>query len=92
MTSYNFVNGIPASQNAELIQGILREEWGYEGLITSDWHTHKEHVLEVKAGNDIKMPIGEPDKLLEALQDGSLTQEELAISVKRLLETILWIE
>lgn len=92
MTSYNMVNGISASQNAELIQGILREEWGYEGLVTSDWHTHKEHVLEVKAGNDIKMPIGEPDKLLEALQDGSLTQEELAISVKRLLETILWLE
>ena len=92
MTSYNSVNGIPASQNAELIQGILREEWGYEGLITSDWRTYKEHVFEVKAGNDIKMPIGEPDKLLEALQDGLLTHEELAISVKRLLETILWLE
>ena len=92
MTSYNLVNGIPASQNAELIQGILREEWGYQGLVTSDWVTYKEHTLEVKSGNDIKMPLGEPDKLLEALQDGSLTREELAISVKRLLEMILWLE
>ena len=92
MTSYNLVNGIPASQNAELIQGILRKEWGYEGLVTSDWVTYKEHALEVKAGNDIKMPVGEPDKLLEALQDGSLMREELSISVKRLLEMILWLE
>ena len=92
MTSYNLVNGIPASQNVELIQGILREEWGYEGLVTSDWVTYKEHVLEVKAGNDIKMPVGEPDMLLEALNDGSLTREELALSVKRLLEMILWLE
>lgn len=92
MTSYNLVNGIPTSQNAELIQGILREEWGYKGLVTSDWITEKEHVLELKAGNDIKMPAGEPDKLLKALQDGLLTRKELAVSVKRLLEMFLWLE
>lgn len=92
MTSYNLINGVPASQNAELIQGILRGEWGYEGLVTSDWVTLKEHVLEVKAGNDIKMPVGEPNHLLKALVDGSLKREELAICVKRLLEIILWLE
>ena len=92
MTSYNIINGVPASQNVELIQGILRGEWGYEGLVTSDWVTLKEHVLEVKAGNDIKMPVGEPDHLLKALVDGSLKREELAICVKHLLEMILWLE
>ena len=51
-----------------------------------------EHALELKAGNDIKMPAGEPDKLMKALEDGLFTREELAISVKRLLEMILWIE
>lgn len=92
MTSYNIINGVPASQNAELLQGILRDEWGYEGLVTSDWVTHKEHVLEAKAGNDIKMPVGEPEKLLEALQNGTITREELAVCVKHLLEIILWLE
>ena len=92
MTSYNIVNGVAASQNAELLQGILRGEWGYEGLVTSDWVTLKDHVLEVKAGNDIKMPVGEPQNLMKALQDGSLKREELAICVKHLLEMILWLE
>jgi len=92
MTSYNIVNGVAASQNAELLQGILRGEWGYEGLVTSDWVTYKDHVLEVKAGNDIKMPVGESENLMNALADGSLKREELAICVKRLLEMILWLE
>jgi len=92
MTSYNLINGVPASQNAELLQGILRGEWGYEGLVTSDWVTYKDHVLEVKAGNDIKMPVGEPENLMNALADSSLKREELAICVKRLLEMILWLE
>lgn len=92
MTSYNIINGVPASENAELLQGILRGEWGYEGLVTSDWVTYKNPVLEVKAGNDIKMPVGEPDKLLSALANGSLKREELALCVKHLLELILWLE
>lgn len=92
MTSYNIVNGVAASQNAELLQGILRGEWGYEGLVTSDWVTLKDHVREVKAGNDIKMPVGEPQNLMKALQDGSLKREELAICVKHLLKIILWLE
>ena len=92
MTSYNFINGVAASQNAELLQGILRNEWGYQGLVTTDWRTKKDHVHEVLAGNDIKMPIGEPDELIKAIQSGLLTREEAAESVKRLLEIILWLE
>ena len=92
MTSYNIINGISASENAELIQGILRGEWGFEGMLTSDWENGKEHVKEVIAGNDIKMDKGEPDKLMEALKDGSLKREELAVCVKRILEMILWVE
>ena len=53
---------------------------------------HSYAVAAIKSGNDIKMPVGEPDKLLEALREGALTREELAISVKRLLEMILWLE
>lgn len=92
MTSYNIINGISASENAELIQGILRGEWGFDGMLTSDWENGKEHVKEVIAGNDIKMDKGEPDKLMEALNDGRLKREEIAVCVKRILEMILWVE
>lgn len=92
MTAYNPINGVHASENAELLQGILRNEWGFQGMVTSDWVNEKDHVKEVKAGNDIKMPLGEPEKLMEALQNGTLMREELAICVKRILEMFLWIE
>ncbi len=92
MTAYNPINGVHASENAELLQGILRNEWGFQGMVTSDWYNEKDHVKEVKAGNDIKMPLGEPEKLMEALQNGTLMREELAICVKRILEMFLWIE
>ena len=92
MTSYNIINGIAASEHTELIQGILRNEWGFDGMITSDWENGKSHIKEVIAGNDIKMDKGEPDKLMAALKDGSLKREELAVCVKRILEMILWAE
>ena len=92
MTAYNPINGIHASENIEMLQGILREEWGYKGIVTSDWVNEKDHVKEVKAGNDIKMPRGESEKLMNALQDGTLTREELGVCVKRILEMFLWIE
>lgn len=92
MTAYNPINGVHASENAELLQGILRKEWGFQGMVTSDWVNEKDHVKEVKAGNDIKMPLGEPEKLMAALQDGTLTREEVAVCVKRILEMFLWLE
>lgn len=75
-----------------LCQNVHSARSTSKDLITSDWETLKDHVTEIKAGNDIKMPVGEPDKLMEALQDGSLKREELAVSAKRLLEMILWLE
>lgn len=92
MTSYNLINSVRASENAELLTGILRNEWGYKGMITTDWLTFGLHENEIKAGNDIKMPLGHPDKLLAALQSGSLKKEELLVCVKRILEMILWLE
>jgi len=92
MTAYNPINGVHASENAELLSGILRQEWGFDGMVTSDWVNEKDHVKEIKAGNDIKMPLGEPEKLMEALKNGTLKREELGICVKRILEMFLWIE
>lgn len=89
MSSYNIINGCRASECRDLLQGILREEWGYNGMVTSDWWTFGEHYKEVKAGNDLKMACGFPDRLLEAKEKGLLSREEMETSAKRILELIL---
>ena len=79
MTSYNLINGVYTSTSADLIKGILRGEWGYTGLITSDWDTTPGNLDEVLAGNNVKMPVstGEPEELKKAVQDGRLSREVL---------------
>lgn len=89
MTSYNLVNGQRASENWDLLEGILRGEWGFEGVITTDWWTYGEHYKEIKAGNDIKMGTGYPERVLLALQQGLLTKEELLACARRVLGLIL---
>ena len=90
MTSYNIVNGVRASENRELLTDILRGEWGYQGLVITDWWNHStNHDREVAAGNDIKMPRGMPDTLLAAVKDGSLSIDCVRASTRRLLEMIL---
>ena len=91
MTSYNLINGVRASECGELITGILRGEWGYEGMVTTDWSNHAENYKEVKAGNDIRMPA--KDNLLDdAYEAGLISRDEMASCVKRILEMILWVE
>ncbi|HCT91481.1 MAG TPA: beta-glucosidase [Lachnospiraceae bacterium] len=92
MTAYNLINGHRASENRDLLEGILRGEWGYQGVITTDWWTKGEHYKEVKAGNDIKMGTGYPERVLEALEKGLITREEIAACVRRVLELILKID
>lgn len=89
MSSYNMINGCHASENRELLTDILRNEWGFEGAVTTDWWTFAEHYLETKAGNDIKMGCGYPDRLLEALEKGLITRKEMEICGRRILELIL---
>lgn len=92
MTSYNLVNGYRASENKDLMDGILRGEWGYQGVITTDWWTKGEHYKEIKAGNDIKMGTGYPERVLKALEKGLITREEIEVCVRRVLELILKID
>ena len=89
MTCYNLVNGQYASERKDLLAGILREEWGFEGMVTTDWWNKAYQYKEIKAGNDLKMGAGEPDAVLEALREGKVTREEIATCAKRVLETIL---
>ncbi len=92
MTSYNIINGHRASENADLLEGILRGEWGFDGCISTDWWTSGEHYKEVKAGNDIKMGCGYPERLLDALEKGCLTREEMDACALRVLKLILKID
>ena len=91
MTSYNLINGVRASECGELVTGILRGEWGYEGAVTTDWSNHAEHYKEVKAGGDVRMPYDEC-RLREPYEAGLISRDEMAVCAKRLLEMILWVE
>jgi len=89
MSSYNLINGRRASENGELLTGILREEWGFDGVVTTDWYTFGEQYREINAGNDIKMGCGMPEHTLRMLKEGKITRRQLEISVERLLRLIL---
>ena len=84
MTSYNLINGVHTSESAELLEAILRQEWGFDGLVMTDWvvdgmtrsdmkHPRATAAASVKAGNELFMPGGESDRenLLAALRRGS---------------------
>ena len=89
MTSYNLINGHRASEYADMITGVLREEWGFDGLVTTDWWTSGEHYKECAAGNDMKMGAGFPLRLLEALRVGALKRSDMELAAKHILGMIL---
>nr|WP_308649637.1 glycoside hydrolase family 3 N-terminal domain-containing protein [uncultured Agathobacter sp.] len=89
MSSYNIINGYRASENKDLLTGILRDEWGYTGMVTTDWWTCGEHYKETKAGNDLKMGNGYPKRVKEAYEKGAIFRDEIETCVKRILNLIL---
>lgn len=92
MSSYNIINGHRASENHDLLEDILRGEWDFKGMVTTDWWTCGEHYKETKAGNDVKMACGYPDRILMAKELGLITREEMEICAKRILGLILKVE
>ncbi len=92
MSAYNIINGHRASENKELLEDILRDEWGFKGMVTSDWWTRGEHYKEIKAGNDVKMACGFPERVKEAMEKGAVCREELVRCAKRVLGLILKID
>ena len=89
MSSYNVINGHRASENKDLLEGILRDEWGFEGMVTSDWWTRGEHYKEILAGNDVKMAVGYPERVKKAMEMGALDRSDLEHCARRVLELIL---
>ena len=89
MSSYNAVNGERTSESHDLLTGILRDEWGFKGFVTSDWWNRSEQYKEINAGNDLKMGCGFTDRVLKALEMGAIDRETIETSAKRILDVIL---
>ncbi|MGE8205474.1 glycoside hydrolase family 3 C-terminal domain-containing protein [Heyndrickxia sp. NPDC080065] len=91
MCSYNKVNGEYASENNYLLNEILKDEWGFEGFVVSDWGAVNERVAGLENGLDLEMPasfgVGEK-KIIDAVQNGQLAEEKLDRAVERLLNII----
>ncbi len=91
MTSYNKVNGTFANENTNLLQDILYGEWGFNGVVVTDWGGNNERVAGLKAGNQLEMPStnGITDQeIVQAVKSGELAEEVLDEAVDRLLELV----
>ncbi len=89
MTAYNKINGIFASTNYDLLMGILRGEWEYDGIVMTDWNPCANPKEHVHACNDLIMPGRHRKAIIEGLEDGSIKKEDAQLCAKRLLEHIL---
>ena len=91
MTSYNYINGRHASEDPGLLETILRDEWGFEGLVMTDWNGGYDVVKQIAAGNDLMMPgkMFHYEGILQAVKDGKLAESDLDICVKRVLELVV---
>ncbi len=89
MSSYNFVNGTQTSENKDLLTGILREEWGYTGMVMTDWCNNSLPYKEVLAGNNAKMPCGSVTNIFRAILRGDITREFLEKNAAKIAECIL---
>ena len=89
MSSYNLINGQHTSESYELLTGILRDEWGYKGMVVTDWGVKNDPVKEVKAGNDMKMHCGYPEDLKKGYDNGDITRADLELCVKRILKMFM---
>jgi beta-glucosidase len=93
MSAYNRVNGLPASAHPQLLHDILKQEWGFEGVIVSDWGAVDDKVQSLVAGLDLQMPgMSESSKhtehIVQAVKDGRLSETVLDEAVTRVLQLI----
>ena len=91
MSSYNKVNGTYTSQSHRLLTDILRDQWGFEGVVVTDWFGGTDAVAQIQAGNDLLEPgtKNQWKALIEAAEEGTLSEEDINTSVRRILKLIL---
>ena len=90
MTSYNYINGVYTSESKDLVTTILRDEWGYEGTVMTDWFGGKDGAKQMWAGNDMLQP-GKPeqfDSIVAGVKSGKLAEADLDRSVQRTLNLV----
>lgn len=91
MSSYNYLNGTYTSESAELQTTLLRDEWGFKGMVMTDWFGGKDAVAQMKAGNDMLQPGTDKqyEAIIEGVNSGKLDMSVLDRNVKRILEMIV---
>lgn len=91
MTSYNKINGTYACQSTELITEILRNEWGFGGMVMTDWYGGNNAIQQMEAGNELLMPgkLSQREEIRKAVLNGTLSREIIDRNVTRILELIL---
>ena len=90
MTSYNYINGEYTSESKDLVTTILRDEWGYEGTVMTDWFGGKDGAKQMWAGNDMLQPgkAEQFDSIVAGVKSGKLAEADLDRSVQRILNLI----
>ncbi|GKX27944.1 glycosyl hydrolase [Vallitalea longa] len=91
MCAYNKLNGTYCADNHNLLTEILRDDWGYEGLVVSDWGAEDDRIEGIKAGMDLEMPGNggiNDKKIIQAVKDGNLDEKDLDKVVQRILELV----
>ena len=92
MSSYNMINGVYANENRHLLQEILRDQWGFDGFVVSDWGACNDFTDGVRAGSHLEMPStgGDgPEQLMKAVQEGRVPEKEVDVRVDELVDVIL---
>lgn len=91
MSSYNYLNGTYTSESRELQTTVLRDEWGFRGMVMTDWFGGKDAVAQMEAGNDMLQPGRQEqyDAIVAGVKSGALKEEVLDRNVRRILEMIL---
>jgi len=90
MTSYNYINGVYTSESKDLVTTILRDEWGYEGTVMTDWFGGKDGARQMWAGNDMLQPGKNEqfDSIVAGVRSGKLAEADLDLCVKRTLNLV----
>ena len=91
MSSYNFVNGVYTSESKDLQTTILRDEWGFKGMVMTDWFGGADAAAQMWAGNDMLQPgrPGQFEDIVEGVRSGRLSEADLDRNVRRVLELIV---
>ena len=91
MSSYNFVNGVYTSESKDLQTTMLRDEWGFKGMVMTDWFGGADAVAQMWAGNDMLQPgrPGQFEDIVEGVRSGRLSEADLDRNVRRVLELIV---